>query len=102
MAVSWKNKHKTRTGIYHSAQSSQQTTLEADAEKGHKNDRGMEHLHDEKRLRVGAVQPGEEKKTAGSWETLLQPFNTYGGLIRQLATDFVAGPAVVQEVMILN
>lgn len=87
MAVSWKNKHRTRTDIYHSALSSQQTALEAGAE-GHKNDRGLEYLHYEKRLRAGAVLPGEEKKTEGSWETLLQPFNTYGGLIRKMVTDF--------------
>lgn len=60
MTVSWKNKHKTRIDIYHSALSSQQTTLLPSTEKSHKNYGGLEHLHYEKRLRAGAVQPGEE------------------------------------------
>lgn len=77
--------------------------MEAGAEEGHKNERGLEHLHYEKRLRAGAIWPGEEKKTEGSWETLLQHFSTYGGLIRKMVTDFLVGPAVTgQGVMIPN
>lgn len=77
MAVSWKNKHKTRTNIYNSALTSQQTILEAGTEEGHKNYRGLEHLHYKKMLQAEAVQRGNRK--APSWETLPLkgwPFNT--------------------------
>lgn len=39
-----------------------------------------------KGLELGLFGLEREKKTEGSWETLLQPFNTYGQLTRKMVT----------------
>jgi len=41
--------------------------------------------------------------TEGCGETLLQPFSTKRGLVRKMGTNFLAGPVVKRQgVMVLN
>jgi len=61
---------------------------------------GMEHLYHEERLRVGTVQPGDEKALGTPYSSLPVP---EGGLIRKIGTGFLAGPvAIGQGVMVLK
>jgi len=52
--------------------------------------RGLEHLSCEERLRVGAVQIGEEKAPGRPWSSL--PV-LKGGFVTK--TDFLPGPVVL-------
>jgi len=72
----------------------------AGPEEGHKDDpRAGTPLLRGKAERVGAIQPGEEKALRRRYYSL----PVLRGLIRKIGTDFLAGPVVIgQEVMVLN